>query len=171
MENADAEKKNSVILSGKSVLFMVNVFFQHDSFCSSSSEMFLLIGFRWDVVFSAEKENKEYTVLTVFTWKKKSWNIQEESNILTGLDCFHNYYVFAEQMKVRIVQKFFQSCCSFYTQNSVILLWKFCVAVVFQRGFLQWINQSREEKIIWKCFAVFVFLYWLFILFFNETMA
>ena len=60
MENADAEKKNRVILSGKSVLFMVNVFFQHDSFCSSSSEMFLLIGFSWDVVFSAEKENKEY---------------------------------------------------------------------------------------------------------------
>ena len=60
MENADAEKKNSVILSGKSVLFMVNVFFQHDSCSSSTSEMFLLIGLSWDVVFSAEKENKEY---------------------------------------------------------------------------------------------------------------
>ena len=106
MENADAEKKNNVILSGKSVLFMVNVFFQHDSFCSSSSEIFLLIGFSWDVVFSAEKENKEYCFDSFYV-KKKSWNIQGESGILTGLDCFHNYYVFAEQIKVRITQKIF----------------------------------------------------------------
>ena len=98
MENADAEKKNSVILSGKSVLFMVNVFFQHDS-CSSSSEMFLLIGFSWDVVFSAEKENKEYC-FDRFYVKKKSWNILGGSECLTGFDCFHIMFLqkyFSEQ--------------------------------------------------------------------------
>ena len=147
MENADAEKKNNVILSGKSVLFMVNVFFQHDSFCSSSSEIFLLIGFSWDVVFSAEKENKEYCFDSFYV-KKKSWNIQGESGILTGLDCFHNYYVFAEQIKVRITQKFFSIVL-------FLLYSKFSNFVIVLRSFFM--GFFHIEKIIWKCFAAVCF--------------
>ena len=93
-----------------------------------------------------KKIKSMYIVLTVFTWKKKSWNIQEESDILTGLDCFHNYYVFAEQIKVRIVQKIFSIVLFLLYSKFSNFVMKILCCGSFSEGFFTMRKINREKR-------------------------
>ena len=152
MENADAEKKNNVILSGKSVLFMVNVFFQHDSFCSSSSEIFLLIGFSWDVVFSAEKENKEYCFDSFYVKKK----VVKHTRGVRYFDRYGLWTVFTFLCFCRTNKS--QNHAEIFSIVLFLLYSKFSNLVnenFVLRSFF--IGVFHIEKIIWKCFAAVCF--------------